>query len=168
MIRDKFGNLIYQEQDLVDLLYKGVLSFETLTVEDSSEILEFCAVSGIKLSTSSADKFSNVSIEEFDKACQNDWFIPDDYKTFDIRGFCIENSNPTAIARINEELTAFETMGLFDMLRTLKYLVDVLRKHNIVWGVGRGSSVASYVLYLLGVHRIDSIKYNLDWREFLR
>jgi DNA polymerase III alpha subunit len=34
--------------------------------------------------------------------------------------------------------------------------------------VGRGSSVASYVLYLLGVHRIDSMFYDLDPSEFLR
>jgi len=48
------------------------------------------------------------------------------------------------------------------------YLVDFMRENEIVWGVGRGSSVASYVLYLIGVHRIDSIKFGLDWREFLR
>jgi DNA polymerase III alpha subunit len=43
-----------------------------------------------------------------------------------------------------------------------------MRSNNIVWGVGRGSSVASYVLYLLGVHKVDSIKYGLDIREFLK
>ena len=50
----------------------------------------------------------------------------------------------------------------------MKYLVDTLRKNKIVWGVGRGSSVASYVLYLLGVHRINSIYYELDIAEFLK
>jgi len=49
-----------------------------------------------------------------------------------------------------------------------KYFVDTMQANNVVWGVGRGSSVASYVLYLIGVHKIDSIKYNLDWQEFLR
>jgi DNA polymerase III alpha subunit len=53
-------------------------------------------------------------------------------------------------------------------LRYLKYLVDTLKSNNMIWGVGRGSSVASYVLYLLGVHRIDSMFYDLDAREFLR
>jgi DNA polymerase III alpha subunit len=48
------------------------------------------------------------------------------------------------------------------------YLVDFMRENNIVWGVGRGSSVASYVLYLIGVHKVDSIQFDLDWREFLR
>ena len=43
-----------------------------------------------------------------------------------------------------------------------------MKQNNLIWGVGRGSSVASYVLYLLGVHRIDSLHYNLDIAEFLR
>jgi len=47
-------------------------------------------------------------------------------------------------------------------------MVDTFRKNNVVWGVGRGSSVSSYVLYLLGVHRVDSIKYKLNINEFLR
>jgi hypothetical protein len=62
----------------------------------------------------------------------------------------------------------YQDQNLFDLLRYLKYLVDVMQEHNIVYGVGRGSSCSSYVLYLLKVHRIDSIKYQLDVREFLR
>jgi DNA polymerase III alpha subunit len=54
------------------------------------------------------------------------------------------------------------------LLQWLKYFVDTCLAENIIWGVGRGSSVSSFVLYLLNVHRIHSIKYNLDWREFLR
>jgi len=46
--------------------------------------------------------------------------------------------------------------------------VDVMHDNRVIWGVGRGSSVASYVLYLLGVHRIDSMYYDLDAGEFLR
>ena len=57
---------------------------------------------------------------------------------------------------------------MLDLLFYLKYLVDTMRGNSIVWGVGRGSSVASYVLYLLGVHKVDSIKYDLDINEFLR
>ena len=56
------------------------------------------------------------------------------------------------------------------MLDLLKYMisVDFMRSNNIVWGVGRGSSVASYVLYLIGVHRVNSIQYDPGLREFLR
>ena len=46
--------------------------------------------------------------------------------------------------------------------------LEHMKENNIIWGVGRGSSVASYVLFLLGVHKIDSLQYNLNWREFLR
>jgi DNA polymerase III alpha subunit len=70
--------------------------------------------------------------------------------------------------RVDEELELFIQHGMFDLLFYLKYLVDTMRENNIVWGVGRGSSVASYVLYLLGVHKIDSIKYELDIKEFLK
>jgi len=66
------------------------------------------------------------------------------------------------------ELTEFETRNLFPVLRILIYIIDTMRKHKLVWGVGRGSSVASYVLYLLGVHKVDSLKYNLDIKEFLK
>ncbi len=54
------------------------------------------------------------------------------------------------------------------LLKTMKYIVDTLRENNIVWGVGRGSSVASYVLFLLGVHKIDSVKYDLPIEEFFK
>ena len=70
--------------------------------------------------------------------------------------------------RLIEEIELFRQHNMTDLLRYLKYLVDTMREHNIVWGVGRGSSVASYCLYLIGVHKIDSIKYNLDIKEFLK
>ena len=55
--------------------------------------------------------------------------------------------------------------NLFPVLKVLIYIIDTMRKNNLVWGIGRGSSVASYVLYLIGVHKVDS-KYNLDIKEF--
>lgn len=71
-------------------------------------------------------------------------------------------------ARVEEELDLFRTRNLYPVLQCLIYIIHTMRKNNLVWGVGRGSSVASYVLYLIGVHKIDSIKYNLDIREFLK
>jgi DNA polymerase III alpha subunit len=57
---------------------------------------------------------------------------------------------------------------MFILLKYLKYLVDTMRENNIVWGVGRGSSVASFVLFLLEVHRINSLYYDLSIDEFLK
>lgn len=73
-----------------------------------------------------------------------------------------------AVDRYDQEMDWYITRGKVDMLRTLIYVVDVLETNEVPWGVGRGSSISSYVLYLIGVHDINPIQYNLDWREFLR
>ncbi len=100
-----------------------------------------------------------------------DFAIPQRYKELDVEGFLtsiVEDADPGRQARVAEELELFRARNLFPVLQTLIYIVDTMRKHNIVWGIGRGSSVASYCLYLIGVHRIDSYKYNLDIHEFLK
>jgi DNA polymerase III alpha subunit len=62
----------------------------------------------------------------------------------------------------------FQERDMFIVLKYLKYLVDIMRKNNIVWGVGRGSSVASFVLFLIGIHRINSLYFQLEIGEFLK
>jgi DNA polymerase III alpha subunit len=74
----------------------------------------------------------------------------------------------TKLQRVGQELLMYQERDLFNLLRYLKYFVDTMKKNNVVWGLGRGSSVSSYVLYLIGVHRIDSMYYDLDIEEFLR
>ena len=113
--------------------------------------------------------FTDMTVEEFDQMKQNSWHMPDEYKNLDIAEYILSLCDSDAkLQRCGEELLLFQERNLFDLLRYLKYLVDTLKSNNMIWGVGRGSSVASYVLYLLGVHRIDSIFYDLDHREFLR
>lgn len=109
------------------------------------------------------------SLEEFDHRCQNNWHMPDEYQQLDIAAHVIAMCDtPEKLQRVGHELLLYQERGLFDLLRYLKYLVDVMRDNHVIWGVGRGSSTASYVLYLLGVHQIDSIYYDLDVSEFLR
>lgn len=95
--------------------------------------------------------------------------MPEEYKNMDIAEWVLSQcTNEEQLQRTGQELLMFQDRNLFDLLKFLKYLVDTMRKNNIVWGVGRGSSVASYVLYLIGVHKIDSIYYQLDIEEFLK
>ena len=95
--------------------------------------------------------------------------MPAEYKTFDIAQFVLDQCNGDAeLQRAGEELLLYQERELFMLLRYLKYLVDTMRKNKIVWGVGRGSSVSSFVLYLIGVHRINSLFYQLDISEFLK
>jgi DNA polymerase III alpha subunit len=168
MTYDKFGNAIYQEKDLINLLYANQEEFITqVLVEETSGVSQFELNSNLILNKINQSLY-DLDIEDFDKICQNDWLIPEDYKNMDIEGFLVHQCPKENYQRLIDELQEFRARNMLPLLRTLKYVVDTLRNHNIIWGVGRGSSVASYVLYILGVHRIDSVKYNLNWREFLR
>jgi DNA polymerase III alpha subunit len=167
MVKDKFGNVIYQQHELVELIYQGFTALDSITVEPFDKLDKFEEQSNLKLKTPDA-ALDIFSIEQYDHACQTDWFISEEYKNFDIEEFLVQQCPAENYQRLVEELLEFKARNMIMLLKTLKYLIDTLRANDIVWGVGRGSSVASYVLFLLEVHRIDSVKYNLDWREFLR
>ena len=148
---------------------KGLIptDFPELTLAQLMNKLEqFEQISGI-----SFNRYQpyDVPITEYDKNHQAQWFMPDEYYYFDVKLFCLNKCRSLIeINRVNEEFTEYEERGFIKLLQWLKYFVDTCTEQNVLWGVGRGSSVSSYILYLIGVHRIDSIKYNLDWREFLR
>jgi DNA polymerase III alpha subunit len=165
MRTDNLGNLIFQEQDIFNMLYKGQAEYlDQIFTEETPGIVQLFANSSI--TPKQLELYATQEL--FDKANQSDWFIPKDYYPNLVEmlyGMCTTTDQTD---RVSEELEAFIEHDMLDLLFCLKYIVDTLRTNNVVWGVGRGSSVASYVLYLLGVHKIDSLKYNLDWREFLR
>ena len=96
------------------------------------------------------------------------WFIPKSYQDMDIEGFLVDNCPKENYERLIQEIQLFQRHNMIPILKTMKYIVDTLRANNIVWGVGRGSSVASYVLHIIGVHKIDSIKYNIPIEEFFK
>jgi len=111
----------------------------------------------------------NISISEFDKNNQKDWYMPKEYKDMDIAQYVLSLCNTQEeLQRCGNELLMYQDRNLFDLLRYLKYLVDTMEQNNIIWGVGRGSSVSSYVLYLLKVHKVNSMYYDLNVEEFLR
>ena len=116
-------------------------------------------------------KFIPLDVDQktFDGVCQSEWFMPDEYKNMDIYSWLEQRCETTEqVERLDEEFKEFENRNMLPLLQYMKYLVDFMRENNIVWGVGRGSSVSSFVLYLIGVHRINPIHFDLDWREFLR
>lgn len=165
---DKYSNPVFTEQELFNAMYRGY-NFDvndTLLVEQRTrDIKALEELVGFKLLEPYE---THPNTEDYDKACQNYWHMPKEYQNMDIEGYLVHVCPKENYQRLMEELAEFRSRNMLDLLRWLKYLVDTCRNNNIVWGVGRGSSVASYTLYLIGVHRIDSLKYNLDWREFLR
>ena len=99
---------------------------------------------------------------------KSNWFIPESYKQLDIEEFLVAQCPEQNYQRLIDELDLFKQNNMMPVLKTMKYVVDTLRSNNIVWGVGRGSSVSSYVLYLIGIHKIDSVKYDLPIDEFFK
>jgi len=134
-----------------------------------ADILEHCVIDN-------ADQYIDRINKEFlnypkpkNKLDTNNWFMPDSYKNMDIEKFVLmQCKTDEQIERVNIELKEFEKRNLMMLLKQVKYIVDTLRSNNIVWGVGRGSSVASLVLHILGVHKIDPIKYNIPLNEFFK
>lgn len=165
---DNLGVPIFSSQDIFELIYQGKLDIlpKLLVDPNDLEIKKFNSHSD----TVKLKEYQELPVDqiEFDSALQSDWFMPDEYKNMDIEGYLVNVCPKENYQRLIEELQEYRSRNMLNLLRWLKYFVDTCRKENIVWGVGRGSSVASYVLYLLGVHKIDSLKYKLDWQEFLR
>jgi DNA polymerase III alpha subunit len=173
MIQNKFSELVFSDADICNLIMQGhdVDSLQHAVVDETVNLEELIAhvEQPESLLTWTTPCNNNISVPEFHKAQQSMWHMPQEYKRLDIAehvlGLC---KTEAELQRCGTELLLYQERGLFDLLRYLKYLVDVMTQNQVIWGVGRGSSVASYVLYLLGVHRIDSMYYNLDIAEFLR
>lgn len=109
------------------------------------------------------------------------WNVPQTYLELNVIEYVIEKFNKLAdkekltsiqraerLERLASELNLYFSYSLMDVLSVMIYIIDTFKAENIVWGVGRGSSVSSYVLYVLEVHDIDSVKFNLDIEDFLK
>jgi DNA polymerase III alpha subunit len=168
MYTDEFGQQILSHDDICNiyltdpeaqlkraLVDKPVIFNESLELINNTEFVAYMK--------------PELSVKEFDKLNQSHWFMPKEYMDMDIAKFVLDQTNGYAeLQRAGQELILFQERDLFPLLCYLKYLVDTMRANNVVWGVGRGSSIASFVLFLLGVHRINSLYYDLSIDEFLK
>ena len=168
LIKDQLSQIILEEDDIVDILMtdpaykltKGLVKDINLPkikelFDNLDNLIEYQPL--------------DIDISTFDHQNQSIWYMPDEYKSLDIASWVLTQcTKQEPLQRCGQELLLFQDRNLFNLLRYLKYLVDVMKENNVIWGVGRGSSVASYVLYLIGVHKIDSMYYDLSISEFLR
>jgi DNA polymerase III alpha subunit len=172
MITDRLGIPVYSKQDILDIIYQGNLNaLKKILVDIESNEFDKFNLAAKEAGMAELRQYYplDISLEEFDQALQEDWLMPDEYKNMDIAKWVLDRcTNQDQLQRVGAELLEFQKRNMMNLLKWMKYFVDTCRTNRVVWGVGRGSSVASYVLYLIGVHRIDSMKYNLDWQEFLR
>ena len=183
MRTDKLGVPRFTNRDLIDMIYSGHIDKMHVVLCSKSDDVDKFNEAMVAEGRQPLKNYIPIDVDQktFDGVCQSEWFMPQEYKDLEIEEWLFAKvmeqlQNPSSKdvfnsaqwKRVEEELKAFEERGMEDLLRYMVYLVDFMRQNNIVWGVGRGSSVASYVLYLIGVHRVNSIQFGLDWHEFLR
>jgi DNA polymerase III alpha subunit len=174
MTQDKFGQMIFSQSDVCDLImqgrsmetFDGMLVDQTVNIESAVEFVDHFPdfVEYWKFNDQ-----EDVLVPDWDTIQQETWHMPWEYQQLDIAEHVLSLCATDAeLQRCGSELLLYQERNLFNLLRYLKYLVDVMQQNHVIWGVGRGSSVASHVLYKLGVHRVDSLFYDLDVSEFLR
>jgi len=172
MKTDSLGIPRFSNRDLIDMIYSGHVDKVHVVLCDPSDDVDKFNSAMEEQGMNPLQKYIPLDVDQktFDGVCQSEWFMPQEYKELDVYSFVMNKAGDdlAELKRVEEELAQFKVRGMTNLLRYMIYLVDFMRENNIVWGVGRGSSVASYVLYLIGVHRINSIQFDLDWREFLR
>ena len=171
---NQYGQAYTTEDELCDMLYQNPdLTLSNFYVEDPTAFN-----TAVEQTYAEFDKLQKylpidyreeVPIELFDQVQQAEWHMPVEYLEFDIATHILSLcKTEVELQRVGQELLLYQERDLFNLLRYLKYFVDTMRANNIVWGLGRGSSTASYVLYLLGVHKINSLYYDLPIEEFLK
>jgi DNA polymerase III alpha subunit len=167
VIKDKFGQYIYNENDVLDLVMREIDIEHTNLLVTELDTKQLNNAFGTITTTEYTEPTE--TLLEFDTNNQKNWYMPDDYKQLDIAEHVLSLcTTQEELQRCGTELLMYQDRNLFNLLRYLKYLVDTMKENNIIWGVGRGSSVSSYILFKMEVHKVDSMFYNLDVGEFLR
>lgn len=165
------GDSTYHKEGLCDKMLSGEeLSESDITHVSDSDMRKFSKLTGIKLQTKDSPDYSKIN---------DSFIIPDKFLNLDLEQYFIDKIKKrynqiseldleSRIARMYDELRLYKEIGLTDVLRLAIYIVSEFKEHNIVWGPGRGSSCCSYLLYLIELHDVDSVYFNLHIDEFLR
>ena len=163
------GDCIFTEQDAIDIIYKDPeFDISKLFFESTTQYNSVVSDLGLDLPRLKTVP-DRISVAQFDQDNCDNWHMPDKYSKINVLQWLLEKcQNDEEKFRVQTEYSLFEKKKFVKVLQFLIYFVDTLRANNIVWGVGRGSSVASFCLFLIGVHKINPMLYNLDHTEFLR
>lgn len=169
ILLDKYSRQVLSENQAVEMLYADPsLDVSNLCLENGDQFNSASKKLHLNMFITQLDEIG-IDVAQYHKENQSNWRMPDRYKQLDIAKHLLDLCKTDAeLQRVGKELLLYQERGMFDLLCFLVYIVDTMRTQGVVWGVGRGSSVASYVLYLIGVHKIDSLYYDLDIAEFLR
>jgi DNA polymerase III alpha subunit len=163
------GDVIFSEDDVIELLYTDPdFDISKLYFNDIKKYSQSLKELGVNLPVINTAPKRPTPVEFDEQNCGN-WHMPEKYYQINVLQWLLDKcQNDEEKIRVQMEYDLFEKKKFIRVLQFLIYFIDTLRTNNIVWGVGRGSSVASFCLFLIGVHKINPMLYNLDITEFLR
>ena len=163
---NNYGDCFYSEDAVIDLIYQNPdIDISKLPTENT---LYEKALKELDMALAKVTQRQE-TVSDFDKRHYSNWHMPVSYAQLDVKKYLLDKCNTEEERdRVLIEYELFEQKGFTKVLQFLIYFVDTLRANNVIWGVGRGSSVSSFCLFLIGVHKINPLLYNLDHREFLR
>jgi DNA polymerase III alpha subunit len=166
-----YGQAILSSNELKELLLQGK-SISHLNVEPDDEILLFQKHQAELLQETIVfldPPAEELTFDEFHAKCAEEWIFPEIYQQIDVKKWLLDKCKTLAETdRVEQEYALYEERDLIMLLRMFIYLIDYMRKNGFIWGVGRGSSVSSYILFLIGVHRVNSLEYGFDIRDYLK
>lgn len=172
---DKDGNVVYYANAIMELLYRNTVPTDILIYPTNDVDVELFNKWSYK---NFDDKYIKLPerLKTPDER-KNNWFYPSNYGEIDLNKYFLDllekesldiSKKMLYIERVDREVKLYKEKNMENFLRFCIYFSDVMREKNFVVGIGRGSSCASYLLYLLRVHLVDSVKYSLDIKEFLK
>lgn len=171
LVVDKYGQIILSSTDLRELLLQGKnISHLNVKMDDDIRLYQQYQADLLPNVITLIDKIDDtLSVKDFYEKKANEWIFPAIYQQIDVLSWLLDKcKTDEEVSRVNLEYVLFEKHNLVMLLRLFIFLVDYMRKNKFVWGVGRGSSVSSYILYLIGVHRVNSLKYSLQISDYLK
>lgn len=171
MKTDYYQNIILNKNDAVNCLLQGN-DIDGVFLNDAGEVDLFnLCISRLTELNDRILKEPEVDTDliDYHSKLSQVWMMPNKYHEIDLKSWLLNKAETNEEKdRVIEELNLYHERNLEDLLRYMIYLVDYFRQNKILWGIGRGSSVSSYVLYLIGINRINPMKYNLRIEEFLK
>jgi DNA polymerase III alpha subunit len=103
------------------------------------------------------------------------YILPARFLNLDLRQHVLEKYNehlngasPKEIElhRIDAELEEISNRNIENLFKTIIFVVESFRRQGIVFGVGRGSSCACFILFLIGLNLVNPMVYNIPLDEF--
>lgn len=169
-INSNTGMITVSIKDIIDELLCGntITNIQLKGNDSNNEVTKYNESCKLYSKKQSIKVIPTDNIESLTERASR-WNIPPKYKNIDVIDYLISKcKNDNEVKRVSDELIEYHNRNQLIILNVMIYLVDIMRENNIVWGIGRGSSVASFCLFLIGINKINPMEYDIPYTEFFK